>query len=216
MNTIATIFLFISFFGIPITLLLAIIQVFRKRSVKNLLIICIGLVPIFLISLIIAEFTTPNYWERQEQTKAEEEENQKIVENINNNWAEAEKAQEEYEEEMQEQMADTLRTPEQIRSEASSFDYDTLLQEATAYIGEHAKFEGIINEIRDAENEGFGSVIALDVGDGNFVRIHSLLPLEYQSGDSITVYGTITDFFSYTNNSGEEVTAPDIIADIVE
>lgn len=216
MNTIATVFLFFSFFGIPITLIFALIQLFRGKPAKKIFFTSIGLVPILIISLIVTEFTTPNYWERQEQTYAEEQENQRIEENINKNWAEAEKAQAEYEQETHEQMADTLRTTEQIKADANTIDYDTLQQDPNLYIDEHVKFEGIVNEIRDIEDEGMGSIIALDVGNGNFVRVISLLPLENQSGDSITVYGTITEFFSYANSSGEEVTAPSLVADIIE
>lgn len=216
LNIISVIICGICFFGLPVILCLAIIQFFRGKPAKNLFIISIGMVPIFFITLIISEFTTPNYWERQEQTKAEERENQRIVENINKNWAEAEKAQEQYEKDMHEQVAESLRSPEQIREEANSYDYNTLLNDSNSYLGKHAKFEGVINDIRDVENGGVGSIIALDVGDGNLVRVNSLIPIEYQSGDSITVYGTITEFISYTNNSGEELTAPSLIADIIE
>ncbi|MDK8643753.1 hypothetical protein ACQRXC_26530 (plasmid) [Niallia taxi] len=215
-NIVSVIIGSICFFGFPVILGLAIIQFFRGKPAKNLFFVSIGMIPILFISIFIGEFTTPNYWERQKQTKAEERENQKIAENINKNQAEAEKAQEQYNEDMHKQVANSLRSPEEIRSVSNIFDYNTLIKDPDNYIGKYAKFKGVINEIRDSENGGVGSIVALDVGDGNLIRVHSPIPLESQSGDSITVYGTITEFISYTNNSGEELTAPDLIADIVE
>lgn len=215
MHYFAIFLLFISFFGIPVFLLVSIIQFFRGRPAMPFLKICVVLVPVFIIGTALGEFTTPNYWERNEQTEEEKEENRRIQENINKNWAKAEEEQKKYEQARQEEMAASLRTPEQMMADAYFVDYDSLQNDPDSYIGEFVKFEGVVNEVRE-EEEGFGSIIALDVGDENLVRVDYILPVNYQKGDIITVFGTLTEMISYTNNSGEMLTAPILVAKMIK
>lgn len=215
MHTLALIMLFVSFFGIPFFLLLAVIQFFRGKSSKTLFMLSIGLVPVLIVGIVLGELTTPSYWEKDEQTAAEREENKKIQENISRNWDAVEKEKAEYEKAQHQEMKDTLGGPEEIRTNAKNIDFERIQNDSDSYIGEYIKFEGTINEIREVE-KGIGSVIALNVGEGNLVRVKTVAPVNFVAGDYITVYGTFTGLFSYTSSSGDKVYSPDLTADMIE
>jgi len=214
-HTLALIMLFVSFFGIPFFLLLAVIQFFRGKSSKTLFMLSIGLVPVLIVGIVLGELTTPSYWEKDEQTAAEREENKKIQENISRNWDAVEKEKAEYEKAQHQEMKDTLREPEEIRKNAKIIDFERIQNDSDSYIGEYIKFEGTINEIREVE-KGIGSVIALNVGEGNLVRVKTVAPVNFIAGDYITVYGTFTGLFSYTSSSGDKIYSPDLTADMIE
>lgn len=215
MHILALIMLFFSFFGIPFFLLLAVIQLFRGKSSKTLFMISIGLLPVLIVGIVLGELTTSNYWEKDEQTAEEREENKKIQENISKNWDAVEKEQVEYEKAQHQEVKDTLREPEEIRANAKIIDFERIQNDSDRYIGEYIKFDGTVNEIREVK-EGIGSIIALNVGNGNLVRVKTRVPVNFEAGDDITVYGTFTGLFSYTNNSGDEVYSPDLTADMIE
>lgn len=214
MHILALIVTFISFFGIPLFLLLAIIQFFRGKPAKTLFKICMGLVPLLIIGIFVGEATTPNWYEKDQQTAAEKRENKRIQENINKNWAKAEEEHKKYEEAMHEEAVASLRTPEEMRKIAKSINYHSIEKEPNRYLGEYVKFSGTINEVRKIEGEGY--IIALNVGDENLVRVRFLAPISSNKGDSITIYGTLNDLISYTKSNGDKVTAPSVSADLID
>lgn len=206
----------IAFIGVPLFLLLSIIQLFRGRPAKRFLKIGLGLIPVLIIGIAIAEFATPSYWEKDQQTAAQAKEEQKIQENINRNLEKMEEQQKKNAQAEHESVAASISGPEERKTAAKTINYASIQKDPNKYIGTYMKFEGTIVEVRDVQGGGVGSMIALDVGNGNLVRVRTMIPSENKRGDHITAFGTLTGTITYTDNNGKKLTAPSITADLVE
>ena len=171
-------------------------------------------VPLFIVGFIGGSFAMPNYWDTR-TSKEDEEYNQQIIENIEKTKKAAVEAQKQYEENARQEIEASLRIPEEIRETADSVDFVSVQNDIEQYSGKYVTFTGIIGEVLPSETPITYFELILDHPE-HYIVVEYPGPINFSSGNNLTVYGAITDLVTYTTSAGFEVNAPYIKSDMIE
>lgn len=175
-------------------------------------------VTLFVVGLALATFTEENYWDRQQQTVDEERENQKIAENIEENYQAAEEERQKMIEESEMEMESSFATPEPMESSAQALNYTAVQENPENYLGVNATFSGVIQTISPTESYTYLELSVMsgsnDVNAENILVVEFPGPVSQYKGDVVQVYGTIHNGTPYINKNGESIIVPVMQADI--
>lgn len=185
----------------------------NTRSVIKHIKIGFATVPLFILGLVLGTFGMPTYWERQ--TSSTEEENKEIMENIQRNQKIAEEERKKQEEAAREEMQIALRTPEESKAIAKTYEYGTVINNIEQLSVEYLKFEGVVTDIVPSEAYTYLELTLNDNSD-HVVVVEFPGPVNKNLGDSAVAYGFLNDGGTYTTDSGNEVYAPILRSDIIE